>query len=57
MKSLHGLLEDIVVGYEEETTIVQRITDLFIHKKKSLSLAESFTGGAIAEQITALAYI
>jgi len=55
MKTLHGLLDDIVVGYEEDTTIVQRITDLFIQKKQSLSLAESCTGGAIAEQITALA--
>jgi len=55
MKSLHELLDDIVIGYEEDTSIVQRIFDLFIQKKQSLSLAESCTGGAIAEQITAMA--
>ena len=55
MKILHGLIDDIVIGYEEETSIVKRISDLFIQKKQTLSLAESCTGGAIAEQITALA--
>ena len=55
MKTLHGLLKDIAIGYEDETTIVQRIATMFIQKGKTLSLAESCTGGALAEQITSLA--
>jgi len=55
MKTLHSLLKEIAIGYEDETTIVQRIAALFIQKEKTLSLTESCTGGAIAEQITALA--
>ncbi len=57
MKTLHGLLKDIAIGYEDETTIVQRIATLFIQKEKTLSLAESCTGGALVEQITSLAGI
>ncbi len=57
MKTLHGLLNEIAIGYEDETTIVQRIATLFIQKEKTLSLTESCTGGAIAEQITSLAGI
>jgi len=51
------LLKDIAIGYEDETTIVQRIATLFIQKEKTLSLAESCTGGALVEQITSLAGI
>jgi len=57
MEKLHRLLKDIAIGYEDETTIVQKIAEKFITKKKTLSIAESCTGGAIAEQITALAGI
>ena len=57
MKVLHGLLNEIAIGYEEETTIVGRIAKLFIQKEKTLSLTESCTGGAITEQITSLAGI
>lgn len=53
MKMLHNLLKDISICYEDETTLVQKIAEKFIEKKQTLSLAESCTGGAIAEQITA----
>ncbi len=53
MELLHDLLKDISIGYEDETTLIQKISEKFIEKKQTLSLAESCTGGAIAEQITA----
>ena len=55
MRTLHCLLEDIAIGYEEETSLVQRIANVFIQKEETLSLSESCTGGAITNQITALA--
>ena len=57
MKKLHDLLKNIAIGFEEETSIVERISKSFIQKGKTLSLTESCTGGAIAEQITSLAGI
>ena len=53
MEKLHFLLEDIAIGYEDETTLVQQIAKLFIKKEKTLSIVESCTGGKIAEMITA----
>jgi nicotinamide-nucleotide amidase len=55
MRTLHALLEDIAIGYEEETSLVQRIANVFIQKEETLSLSESCTGGAISKQITSLA--
>lgn len=52
MGELQELLSDIVVGLEEETSIVDRIGNLLLSKGKSLSVAESCTGGKIAAQIT-----
>ncbi len=52
MQILHALLNDIVIGYEEDTSIEQRIANLLVKKKQTLSLAESCTGGALASQIT-----
>lgn len=54
MDVLHELLQDIAVGYEDETNIQERIAALLKQKKQTLSLAESCTGGAIAEEITAV---
>lgn len=53
MKVLHGLLDDIAIGYEDETSIERRIGYLLEKKGQTLSLAESCTGGTIASQITA----
>ncbi len=52
MAVVHDILKDIVVGYEDETSITQKIGGYLIEQNKTLSLAESCTGGAIAEEIT-----
>lgn len=54
MEVLSELLSDIAVGFEEETTIQERIGAILKRKGQTLSLAESCTGGAIAEEITAV---
>ena len=55
MTVLHEMLSNIAVGYEEETTIQQRISAILERKGYTLSLAESCTGGAITREITAIA--
>jgi nicotinamide-nucleotide amidase len=52
MEILSEMLSDIAIGYEDETSIVGRIAHILNQKKQTLSLAESCSGGAIAEQIT-----
>ena len=52
MALIFKLVEDIAVGFEDETSVTQKIGQFLIRKKKTLSLAESCTGGAIAEEIT-----
>jgi len=52
MTLLHEMLDDIAIGFEEETSVVQRIMELLLQQNKTLSLAESCTGGAIAQEIT-----
>lgn len=52
MDVLQDLLSDIAVGFEDETSIVERIGKILMAKNKSLSLAESCTGGKIAAEIT-----
>ena len=52
MDQLHELLNDIAVGYENETNLVDQISQLFNTNKKTLSVSESCTGGKIAEMIT-----
>ena len=54
MDALHALLQEIAVGYEDETNIQERIAALLKYKEQSLSLAESCTGGSIAEEITSV---
>ena len=53
MEELQVTLKDIAVGFEGDTSIEQRIGDFLLTKGHTLSLAESCTGGAIAQQITA----
>jgi nicotinamide-nucleotide amidase len=53
MEVLSDLLADIAIGFEEETSIERRIGSLLMDRGQFLSLAESCTGGAIANQITA----
>ncbi|GMN11682.1 competence/damage-inducible protein A [Croceitalea sp. MTPC9] len=53
-KKLYPLIGDIIYGEEEDESIESSIANLFTNKKLSLATAESFTGGKIAEQLTAL---
>ncbi len=52
MEQLHALVADIAVGYEEETSVTQKIGGLLLKQGRTLSLAESCTGGALAQEIT-----
>ena len=52
MEVLQELLSDIAVGFEDETSIVEQIGKMLSAKNKSLSIAESCTGGKIAAEIT-----
>ncbi len=52
MDTLHKILEEIAVGYENETSIVERIGQLLFAKGQNYSVAESCTGGRIASEIT-----
>lgn len=52
MAIVHKILSDIAVGYEGETSVTQKIGELLLQQNKTLSLAESFTGGALAQEIT-----
>ncbi|NND88282.1 MAG: competence/damage-inducible protein A [Flavobacteriaceae bacterium] len=54
MDLLHDLVKDIAVGYEDETSIQERISVLLQEREQTLCMAESCTGGAIAQEITAL---
>ncbi|MEM7087418.1 MAG: competence/damage-inducible protein A [Bacteroidota bacterium] len=52
MELIHSVVEEIAVGYEDETTITQLIGQLLVDQGKTVSAAESCTGGAIAAEIT-----
>lgn len=55
VKELVHLVEDIFVGYEEDGAIEELIQKLFVKGEKTLSTAESCTGGNIAKMITSIA--
>ncbi|MEZ4859039.1 MAG: competence/damage-inducible protein A [Flavobacteriaceae bacterium] len=52
MEELSSMLQDIAIGFEDETSVVDKIGKILQQKGQTLSLAESCTGGAIAEEIT-----
>lgn len=52
MDILHELLSDIAIGYEEEASMVEQIGKLLVAQNRSLSVAESCTGGRISSEIT-----
>lgn len=55
VKKLYPLIGDIIYGEEEEDgRIEKQIGTLLTDKKMTLATAESFTGGSIAERITAV---
>ncbi|HLW31925.1 MAG TPA: competence/damage-inducible protein A [Aequorivita sp.] len=55
MAVLSDLLSDIAVGFEDETSMVELIGKLLLAQNRSLSLAESCTGGRIASEIISYA--
>ncbi len=48
------LIEDIFYGIEDEGSLEQQVAKLFTEKGMTLGAAESFTGGKIAELLTAI---
>ncbi len=55
MLLLSEILQDIAIGYEDETSLVGRISEILVEKGHTLSVVESCTGGSIAKSITAIA--
>lgn len=55
MDALSLLLSDIVVGFEDETSMVELIGKMLAAQGKTFSVAESCTGGRIASEITSYA--
>ena len=53
-KKLYPLIGEIIYGEEEDESIEAGIGKLLTQKEMTLATAESFTGGKIAEQITAI---
>ncbi len=53
IEKLHGIIGDIIVGYEEDISIEKKIGQLLVQKEKTLAVAESCTGGKIAQTFTA----
>jgi len=54
-EKLKGLIGDIIVGFDEEETIEVVLGKLLKQKGKTLAVAESCTGGKIAQMITSVA--
>jgi nicotinamide-nucleotide amidase len=54
VKSLDAIIHDIIVGYEENETIETVIGKLLSKQNKTISTAESFTGGKVASLLSAV---
>ncbi|WP_291960679.1 competence/damage-inducible protein A [Maribacter sp.] len=54
IEKLHPLISDIVFGLEDDESIEETVAKLLTDKNLTLSTAESFTGGKIAEKITSI---
>ncbi|MFK7813953.1 MAG: competence/damage-inducible protein A [Maribacter sp.] len=54
MQKLHPLIGDIMYGFEDEETLEMVVAKLITAKGFTLATAESFTGGKIAQRITAI---
>ncbi len=53
IEELQKIIGEIIVGFEEDETIESRIGNLLVNAGKTLSVAESCTGGRIAQSFTA----
>ncbi|CAM1349613.1 competence/damage-inducible protein A [Tenacibaculum crassostreae] len=51
---LHELIPDIIVGYEEETSLEKKVGELLRQQGKTLAVAESLTGGKIASTLVSV---
>ena len=54
IKSLDAIIHDIIVGYEENETIESVVGKILSKENKTISTAESFTGGKIASILSAV---
>lgn len=54
VKTLYPLIGDILYGEEAQGSLEKQIARLLTEKQMTLATAESFTGGKLAEQITAI---
>lgn len=54
VQSLDAIIHDIIVGYEENETIETVIGKLLLKQNKTISIAESCTGGRIASLLSAV---
>ncbi len=54
MQKLHPLIGAIIYGIEDEETLEEVVAKLITSKGYTLATAESFTGGKIAQRITAI---
>lgn len=54
MQKLHPLIGDVIYGLEDEETLEEVVAKLITKKGFTLATAESFTGGKIAQRITAI---
>lgn len=54
VKKLKDIIEDIIVGYDEEENIEVVIGRMLRQKGKTIAAAESCTGGRIAQMITSI---
>lgn len=54
VEKLYGIIGDLISGEEEQGSIEASVSRLFTEKHITLATAESFTGGKIAEMLTAI---
>ncbi len=55
VKSLDAIIHDIIVGFEEEDTLEVILGRILKERNKTISTAESCTGGKIAQLLTSVA--
>ena len=54
VKSLDAIIHDIIVGFDDDETLEVVVGKMLIKQNKTLSTAESCTGGKIAEVLTSV---
>ena len=54
LQKLHALIGDVIYGVEDEETLEEVVAKLITERGFTLATAESFTGGKIAEHVTAI---